>query len=165
MSKFQEAVATLLKNGCTHEQGLTISSVHVSEGDRYTTVNVTLEDKKLPRYLPVNEEKTEYERSEAYTVPILLSSVIRCMRNNTELSRIASYLERKPIALEALLGGMKIDIVMQDVQANASYIDPFSEKPEKENDEDYDRIFYHCTKLVHCPESKAIAAQILDKIL
>lgn len=166
MSKFEEAIATLLKNGCTKESGLVIKSSKVNAGEDYTTVNVTLKDKKIARYLPKDDDSDTYERSEAYTIPILLSSVVRAMRENDDLCRIASHAEAHPKCLEALLPGMKFDLVLQEVKAHATYADPFSEKtPEKENDEDYDRIFYHVSSLTHCKESEKIADKILDKIL
>lgn len=166
MTKFEEAVATLLKNGCDKESNLVIKSSKVSVGEEYTMINVTLKDKKIARYLPKDDDDETYELSEAYTVPILLSSFIRAMREHDTLCRIASHVDAHPQCLEALLPGMKIDIVLQEVKAHATYPDPFSEKsPEKENDEDYDRLFYHVSSLTHCKESEKIAEKILDKML
>lgn len=167
MSKFKEAVATLLKNGCTEETGLVVKSAKVNVGDTYTTVSITFSnDRKIARYLPTDDDATVYERTESYTAPILISSFVRILKEDDELVRIASHVDAHPKCLEALLPGTKLDIVLQDVKAHATYSDPFSEKtPEKENDEDYDRIFYHISSLALNKKGQEVADKILDKIL
>lgn len=162
MVKFEEAIAILLKNGCTEVKELGILTATYVPGEEYDSISVKL-DTKVKRYLP--DENNVYSLSESYTIPLLLSSVVRWFEYNG-FGSIAPHIKKHPTSLETILPNCSINVVLQEVQANASYIDPFSERnPEKENEEDFDRIFYIVSKIELTKDAEKKLEKIDDFLL
>lgn len=162
MTRFEEAIATLLKNGCTETNELGILTASYHPGEVYDVISVKL-DTKVRRYLP--DENDNYSEGESYTIPLLLSTIVRWFEHNGYGS-IAPHIKKHPTALETILPNCKIKVILQDVAANATYLDPFSEKtPEKENDEDFARIFYHVSKIDLTKKAEEKLEKIEDFLL
>lgn len=161
MISFEDAVATLRKNGCKEYKDVTVRNVTVKPLENYTRVALTL-DTDVEGF--VATENGGYEKG---TTPIVfnsLYSLVALLKQNDDTMAIASHVATNPTSLQVLLSGAKITILQQEVAANATYTNAWT-GAEVQNENDHDSIFSHVVSLRLSDKAQRAIEKIEDKLL
>lgn len=161
MISFEDAVATLRKNGCKEYKDVTVRNVTVKPLDSYTRVALTL-DTDVEGF--VAAENGSYERGTTRVVFNSLYSLVALLKQNDDTMAIASHVVTNPTSLQVLLSGAKITILQQEVAANATYTNAWTGK-EVQNENDHDSIFNHVVSVSLTDKAKGAVSKIEDKLL
>ena len=161
MITFEEAVASLRKAGAKSEKDLVIKNITVTERDGWTRVALTLNREVAG---PVSDENGEWSMGMTNVIFLSLFSIAGVMKNTDDTLAIASYVVNHPTALQILLSGAKIEVLQQEVKANATYINAFTGE-EQEHDADHDSIFNHIVSIVLSDKGSKGIEKIEDKLL
>ena len=161
MIKFEDAVATLRKNGCKEYKDVTVRNVTVKPLDSYTRVALTL-DADVDGF--VATDNGSYERGTTRVVFNSLYSLVALLKQNDDTMAIASHVATNPTSLQVLLSGAKITILQQEVAANATYTNAWTGE-EVQNENDHDSIFNHIVALSLSDKAQRAIEKIEDKLL
>lgn len=161
MITFNEAVASLRKAGAKSEKDLTITNVTVTDKDTWTRVALTL-NREIAG--PVSDEDGNWSMGTTRVVFLSLYSVAGVLKNTDETLAIASYVVNHPTALSVLLSGAKVEILQQEVKANATYLNHFTGE-EVEHEADHDSVFNHIASIVFSDKGSRAIEKIEDKLL
>lgn len=161
MRNFNEAVASLRKAGAKEYKDVRVMNVTVTEKDSWTRIALTL-DKEVDGF--VSDDNGDYTKGTTRVVFLSLYSVAAVLKNNDDTLAIGSYVVNHPTALQILLSGAKIDILQQEVAANATYLNHFTGE-EVEHQSDHDSIFTHIVAIALSDKGSRAVEKIEDKLL
>lgn len=161
MNTFEQAVASLRKAGAKEYKDVRVMNVTVTEKDSWTRIALTL-DKEVDGF--VNDDNGDYTKGTTRVVFLSLYSVAAVLKNNDDTLAIGSYVVNHPTALQVLLSGAKIDILQQEVAANATYLNHFTGE-EVEHQSDHDSIFTHIAAIALSDKGNNAVEKIEDKLL
>ena len=161
MITFEEAVASLRKSGAKSEKNLAVMNVTVTDCDNWTRVALTLNREVAG---PVSDEDGNWSMGTTRVVFMSLYSVLGTLKNTDDTLAIASYIASHPTALQILLSGAKIEILQQEVKANATYLNHFTGE-EVEHESDHDSIFNHIASVELSDKGRRAIEKIEDKLL
>lgn len=161
MITFEEAVASLRKSGAKSEKDLIVKNVTVTEKDSWTRVALTLNRDVQG---PVSDDNGDWSMGTTNVVFMSLYSIAGVLKNTDDTLAIASYVVNHPTALQIILSGAKIEILQQEVKANATYINAFTGE-ETEHESDHDSIFNHIVSLSLSDKGQRSIEKIEDKLL
>ena len=161
MITFEEAVASLRKSGAKSEKDLIVKNVTVTEKDSWTRVALTLNREVAG---PVSDDEGNWSMGTTNVVFMSLYSIAGVLKNTDDTLAIASYAVNHPTALQIILSGAKIEILQQEVKANATYINAFTGE-ETEHESDHDSIFNHIVSLSLSDKGQRGIEKIEDKLL
>ena len=160
MINFNDAVASLRKAGATSEN-VTIMNVTVKDCDKWTRIALTL-DKEVMGY--VADEDGEYRKGTTRVVFISLYSIASVLKNTDDTRAIASYVVDHPTALQVILSSAKVELLQEEIAANATYINHFTGE-EVENESDHDSIFNHLVSVTLSDKGLRAIEKIEVKLL
>ena len=161
MITFEEAVASLRKSGAKSEKDLIVKNVTVTEKDSWTRVALTLNRDVQG---PVSDDEGNWSMGTTNVVFMSLYSIAGVLKNTNDTLAIASHVVNHPTALQILLSGAKIEILQQEVKANATYINAFTGE-ETEHESDHDSIFNHIVSLSLSDKGQRGVEKIEDNLL
>ena len=161
MITFEEAVASLRKSGAKSEKDLIVRNVTVTKKDSWTCVALTLNRDVQG---PVSDDEGNWSIGTTNVVFMSLYSIAGVLKNTDDTRAIASYVVNHPTSLQILLSGAKIEILQQEVKANATYINAFTGE-ETEHESDHDSIFNHIVSLSLSDKGQRGIEKIEDKLL
>lgn len=161
MITFEEAVASLRKSGAKSEKDLIVNNVTVTEKDSWTRVALTLNRDVQG---PVSDDEGNWSMGTTNVVFMSLYSIAGVLKNTDDTRAIASYVVNHPTSLQIILSGAKIEILQQEVKANATYINAFTGE-ETEHESDHDSIFNHIVSLSLSDKGQRGIEKIEDKLL
>lgn len=142
MRSFSEGVAALRKSGAKSEVVI-IKNVNVTALDNWTRISLTL-DKEVSGF--VQNEESDFVKGTTRVIFVSLYTVLAALKDNDDTMAIASHCGTHPSALQVLLSGAKMEVLQQEMTANQTYINPFTEK-ENEFDSDHDSIFNYIASI------------------
>ena len=160
MVSFDNAVAALRKSGAKSEN-VTIMNVIVKNCDTWTRIVLTL-DKDVMGY--VADENGEYRKGTTHVVFLSLYSIIDLLKNTDDTRAIASYVVAHPTALQILLSSAKVELLQEEIAANATYVNHFTGE-EVENESDHNSIFNHIVTITLSDKGLKTVERIEDKLL
>lgn len=160
MISFNDAVASLRKAGAKSET-VTIMNVTVKDCDTWTRIALTL-DKEVMGY--VADEAGNYSKGTTRVVFLSLYSIAGVLKNTDDTLAIASYVVAHPTALQILLSGAKVELLQEEIAANATYTNHFTGE-EVENESDHDSIFNHIVSIALSDKGLRAVEKIEDKLL
>lgn len=161
MITFEEAVASLRKSGAKSEKDLIVKNVTVTEKDSWTRVALTLNRDVQG---PVSDDEGNWSMGTTNVVFMSLYSIAGVLKNTYDTLAIASYIVNHPTALQIILSCAKIEILQQEVKANATYINAFTGE-ETEHESDHDSIFNYIVSLSLSDKGQRSIEKIEDKLL
>lgn len=161
MRSFNEAVAALRKSGANEVKDLRVMNVTVTEKDSWTRIALTL-DKEVGGF--VADDEGNYTKGTTRVVFLSLYTIAGVLKNTDDTMAIASYVVNHPTALQILLSGATITLLQQEVGANATYTNPFTEE-ELQHDSDHDSIFNYIASLNLSDKASRAVEKIEDKLL
>ena len=161
MRSFNEAVAALRKSGANEVKDLRVVNVTVTEKDSWTRVALTL-DKEVDGF--VADDNGDYSKGKTRIVFLSLYTIAGVLKNTDDTMAIASYVVTHPTALQVLLSGATITILQQEVGANATYTNPFTEE-ELQHESDHDSIFNYIASVSLSDKASRAVEKIEDKLL
>lgn len=161
MRTFSEGVAALRKSGAKEVKDLRIMNVTVTDCDSWTRIALTL-DKEVDGF--VADEEGNYSKGTTRVVFLSLYSIASVLKNTNDTLAIASYVVNHPTALQILLSGATITLLQQEIGANATYVNPFTEE-ETEHDADHDSIFNYIASVALSDKGNRAIEKIEDKLL
>ena len=161
MRSFNEAVATLRKSGANEVKDLRVMNVTVTDCNSWTRVALTL-DKEVGGF--VADDEGNYSKGTTRVVFLSLYSIAGVLKNTDDTMAIASYVVNHPTALQVLLSGAQITLLQQEVGANATYTNPFTEE-ELQHESDHDSIFNYIASIVFSDKASRAIEKIEDKLL
>lgn len=161
MITFEEAVASLRKAGAKAEKGLIIKNVTVTDCDSWTRIALTLNREVAG---PVSDEEGNWAMGTTNVVFLSLYSVIGVLKNTDDTIAVASYIASHPTALQVILNGATVEILQQEVKANATYVNAFTGQ-ETEHEADHDSLFNHLVSIEFTDRSRRAIEKIEDKLL
>lgn len=161
MNTFEQAVASLRKAGAKEYKEVRVVNVTVTDKNSWTRVALTL-DKEVDGY--VDDGNGNYSKGSTRIVFLSLYSIAGVMKNTDSTLAIASYVVNHPTALQVLLSGAKVDLLQQEVAANATYLNHFTGE-EVQHESDHDSIFTHIASLVLSDKGNNAVEKIEDKLL
>lgn len=161
MITFNEAVASLRKAGAKSEKNVTVMNVTVTDCESWTRVALTLNREVAG---PVSDEEGNWTMGTTRVVFMSLYSILGTLKNTEDTLAIASYVASHPTALQILLSGAKMEILQQEVKANATYLNHFTGE-EVEHDSDHDSIFNHVVSVELTDKARRAIEKIEDKLL
>lgn len=142
MITFEEAVASLRKSGAKSEKDLVINNVTITEKENWTRVALTL-NREVDG--PVLDEDN-WTMGKTCVVYLSLYSIVNFLKNVEDTAAIASHIVHHPTSLQIILNGGKVEILQQEVKAQATYIDVFTNE-ELEYECDHDSLFNHLVSI------------------
>lgn len=161
MRSFNEAVASLRKAGAKEYKDVRVMNVTVTEKDSWTRIALTL-DQEVDGF--VSDDNGDYTKGTTRIVFLSLYSIAAVLKNNDDTLAIGSYVVNHPTALQILLSGAKIDILQQEVAANATYLNHFTGE-EVEHQSDHDSIFTRIVAIALSDKGLRAVEKIEDKLL
>lgn len=161
MISFNEAVASLRKAGAKEYKDVRVMNVTVTEKDSWTRIALTL-DQEVDGF--VSDDNGDYTKGTTRIVFLSLYSIAAVLKNNDDTLAIGSYIVNHPTALQILLSGAKIDLLQQEVAANATYLNHFTGE-EVEHQSDHDSIFTHIAAIALSDKGLRAVEKIEDKLL
>lgn len=161
MITFEEAVASLHKAGAKPEKDLVVKNVTVTDCDSWTRVALTLNREVAG---PVSDAEGNWSMDQTRVIFLSLYSVLGLLKNTDETLAIASYVATQPTALQIILSGAKVEILQQEVEAHATYVNAFTGE-ETEHDSDHDSLFNHLVSVEFTDKGRRAIEKIEDKLL
>lgn len=161
MITFEEAVASLRKSGAKSEKDLIVKNVTVTDCDKWTRIALTLNREVNGS---VSDEDGNWSIGKTCVVFLSLYSIIGLLKNTDDTLAIASYIASHPTALQILLITSKIELLQQEVKANATYLNHFTGE-EVEHESDHDSIFNHLVSIELSDKGRRAIEKIEDKLL
>lgn len=154
----KKVVDQLLKNGSKVVKGLKVTSVSISFEETHTRLAVTV-DTPVDGY--VKDEKDNWVLGKTRTIFISLFNVTGLIKNTTEYGFAANQMVENPKGMLVLMSGATINIVQEPVKADTDYVNPFSEKKDKEPYHvEHDNIFNHIVDITFSD----FARRMLDQL-
>lgn len=123
-----------------------VKSCRVEEEDNYTRVSITLNN-EVVGFLP--DASNNYLPAQVTTIFSSGFALAACIKNNEDISWLASIINENPNAIRVILPGSKIDIIRQLVKAGEEYVNPFTTKREEDV---VPSVFDHDTYITHIVE-------------
>lgn len=161
MRSFNEAVAALRKSGANEVKDLRVMNVTVTDCNSWTRIALTL-DKEVGGF--VADDEGNYSKGTTHVVFLSLYTVVGVLKNTDDTMAIASYVVNHPTALQVLLSGATITLLQQEVGANATYTNPFTEE-ECQHESDHDSIFNYIASIAFTDKALHNVEKIEDKLL
>lgn len=160
MISFDNAVASLRKAGAKSEN-VTIMNVFVKDCDNWTRIALTL-DKEVMGY--VADAEGNWTLGKTHVIFLSLYSIVDTLKNSDDTRAIASYVVAHPTALQILLSSAKVELLQEEIAANATYINHFTGE-EVENESDHNSIFNYIVSIVLSDKGLRTVEKIEDKLL
>ena len=160
MISFNDAVASLRKAGAKSEH-VTIVNVTVKDCDTWTRICLTL-DKEVDGY--VADAEGNWILGKTRIVSMSLYSIAGVLKNTDDTRAIASYVVDHPTALQILLSSAKVEILQQEIAANETYVNAFTNE-ETEYESDHDSLFNHIVSIDLSDKGRKAVEKIEDKLL
>ena len=160
MIQFNDAVAALRKSGAKSET-VTIVNVTVTDCKNWTRIALTL-NREVDG--PVCDSEGNWSMGKTRVVFLSLYSVLSTLKNTNETLAITGHIADNPTALQVILCGAKVELLQQEVKANATYINAFTGE-EVEHESDHDSIFNHLVTIEFSDKGLRAIEKIEDKLL
>lgn len=129
VKSFDNVVKALIAaDNTTVIRGLKIRSVNVVDADTYTSVRLSI-DKAVPAYV-ADGDTGNFVPGFITTLFQSTYALSGLFKNIDELAAVATYVVNSPKIIGLLLTGATIDVVMEQLNAGAEYVNPFSTNAE-----------------------------------
>ena len=160
MITFNDAVASLRKAGATSET-VTIVNVTVTDLKTWTRIALTL-NREVDG--PVCDSEGNWSMGKTRVVFVSLYSILNLLKNTNETLAITNHIANNPTSLQIILSGAKGELLQQEVKANETYINAFTNE-EVEHDSDHDSLFNHLVSIEFTDKALRAIEKIEDKLL
>ena len=161
MIQFNDAVASLRKAGAKSETDVIVKNITIVDCNNWTKVALTL-NREVDG--AVTDEDGNWSIGKTNVVFMSLYSIVGTLKNTDDTIAIASYIAKHPTSLQIILSGAKIELLQQEVKANETYINAFTNE-EVEYESDHDSIFNHVVSIVISDKGHRAIEKIEDKLL
>ena len=161
MIQFNDAVASLRKAGAKSETDVIVKNITIVDCNNWTKVALTL-NREVDG--AVSDEDGNWSIGKTNVVFMSLYSIVGTLKNTDDTIAIASYIAKHPTSLQIILSGAKIELLQQEVKANETYINAFTNE-EVEYESDHDSIFNHVVSIVISDKGHRAIEKIEDKLL
>lgn len=142
MRTFNDGVAALRKSGANAET-VSVKNVNISVLDNWTRVSLTL-DREVTGF--ISDDEGNFVKGGTTVIFVSLYTILAALKANDDTMAIANHVGQHPSALQIILSGAKIELLQQEIGANATYTNPFTEE-ECEHRSDHDSIFNYVASI------------------
>ena len=160
MINFNDAVASLRKAGAKSET-VTICNVTITDCKNWTRIALTL-NREVDG--PICDSEGQWAMGKTRVVSLSLYSIIGLLKNTNDTLAITGHIADNPTALQIILCGAKVELLQQEVKANATYINAFTGE-EVEHESDHDSIFNNIVSIEFTEKGNRAIEKIEDKII
>lgn len=161
MINFNDAVAALRKSGAKSETDLVIKNVTVVDCKNWTRIGLTL-DREVDG--AVSDAEGNWTIGKTRVVFISFYSILGTLKNINDTVAITGHIADNPTSLQIILNGAKIELLQQEVKANATYLNHFTGE-ETEHDSDHDSLFNYLVSVELSDKGRRAVEKIEDKLL